>query len=281
MMLLSVVFPLRPRQEAVIPADQGRALAAEFLRWVQACDPALSAALHDANALRPYTVSGLRGASPHNGQVRLRPDRPVWWRLTTLTPTLSQVVRERVLPSLPPTVTLGEAVFERLPPLLTAAEHPWAGQTTYEELAAGALLQARRPRRLTLHFASPTTFHSRERHQPFPLPELVFRQWLEKWNAFAPAAFPPGVLTFVEEALAVSHYRLESRVVRFGEALFIGFSGHCTYRFLVTDAYWQRVVQALAQYAFFCGTGAKTVFGLGQTRLLVPAEASSVSGFSP
>jgi len=265
--LLSVVFPIRPQQLAVLPADQGRALAAEFLRWVQARDPSLSVDLHRENELRPYTISGLRGGAPRNGQMTLSPEHPLWWRITTLTPPLSQFVLERVLSSLPESMTLGDQTFDLLPPILDPRQHPWAGRTTWDKLAAGALIEARHPPlQIEVQFASPTTFRSQERHQPFPLPGIVFRQWLEKWNAFSPVTFPKETLAFVENRLVISRYRLESQVVRFGEALFIGFVGRCTYRILEDDPYWRRVLHALARYAFFCGTGAKTSFGLGQTR---------------
>lgn len=267
MTLLSVVFALRPRQRAAIPADQGRALSAEFLRWVQERDPAFSEELHRENEIRPYTVSSLRSGSHRSGQILLLPDHPVWWRVTTLTPRLSQFLQEQILPRLPGEITLGDQTFDLLQAAFDSQQHPWAAQAAYEDLAAGALLEERRPRRqIQMEFVSPTTFHSGNRHQPFPLPRAVFLQWLEKWNAFSPLTFPGEVLDFVERHLAVSRYRLESQVVKFGETMFIGFTGRCSYRVLAEDPYWLRVLHALASFAFFCGTGAKTSFGLGQTR---------------
>ena len=267
-MLLSLVLQLQPRAHAAIPADQGRALSAEFLGWVEARDPAFSAELHKENELRPYTVSGLRGGSQRGGQMLLLPGRPLWWRVTTLTPGLSQLVQEKIIPSLPQTLTLGEQVFDLTAAVLDPRQHPWAGQATYQQLAAGEMLSARRPaRRIQVEFASPTTFHSDGRHQPFPLPRLVFRQWLEKWNKFSPVTLPQEVTAYAENYLVVSRYRLESQVVKFGQAMFIGFAGSCTYTILDEDPYWLRVLHTLADFSFYCGSGAKTTFGLGQTRL--------------
>ncbi|MEM2889795.1 MAG: CRISPR-associated endoribonuclease Cas6 [Candidatus Hadarchaeum sp.] len=267
MSLLAAVFTLRPQQHAAIPADQGRALAAEFLRWVQARDPAFAAELHRANERRPYTFSSLRSGSFHSRQLFLLPNHPVWWRVTTLTPRLSAFLQEQILPHLPAEITLGGQTFDVLSATCDARQHPWAGQTTFENLAAGALLEERQPRPyIQMEFATPTTFHSEGRHQPFPLPKMVFLQWLEKWNAFSPVRFPRDVIAIVKNHLAVSRYRLESHVVKFGETMFIGFTGYCSYRLLVEDPYWLRVLHALASFAFFCGTGAKTSFGMGQTR---------------
>lgn len=268
-MLLSIVFPLLTRQPVVMPADQGRALSAEFLRWVNQHDAFLSEILHKSNEIRPFTVSGLKGGVQRNGQILLQADQPVWWRLTTLNVQLSRFILDKVLPNLPQTLTLADQTLELLSPALTADQHPWAQQTTYEELAAGILLQKRQiSSQIEVQFASPTTFHSQERHFPFPLPTMVFRQWLLKWNTFAPLKLPDDALIFVEKQLAVSRYRLETEVVKFGERMFIGFVGRCTFHLLGEDAYWRRVTHLLAHYAFYCGTGAKTTFGLGQTRIM-------------
>jgi len=268
-MLLSIVFPLQTRQPVVLPADQGRALSAEFLRWVRQHDASLSETLHSSNAIRPFTVSGLFGGVQRNDQILLLPDHPFWWRLTTFSPELSSFVLDKVIPNLPETLALGDQTLELLPPALKPEQHPWAWQTTHENLAASVLLEKRPiPSQIEVQFASPTTFHTQERHFPFPLPAMVFRQWLVKWNAFAPVKLPDEALSFVEEQLAVSRYRLETRVVKFGESIFIGFVGRCTFHVLGEDAYWRRVTHLLAHYAFFCGTGAKTSFGMGQTRNL-------------
>ncbi|MGC8857004.1 MAG: CRISPR-associated endoribonuclease Cas6 [Anaerolineae bacterium] len=266
MSLLSIVFTLRPRQHGVLPFDQGRALAAEFLNWVRARDAALSAALHEENEIRPYTVSSLRGSAGGGGQILLLPERPLWWRLTTLTPELSAFVQAHLLPALPDSITLGEQTFDLLSATCDPQKHPWAGQSSCEEIAAGKLLAPQAAASFTLEFATPTTFHSDGRFQPFPLPGLVFRQWLEKWNAFSPLRFPSETLGMAESLLVVSRYRLESKVVKYGQAAHIGFTGRCTYRLRSNDPYWRRILQALADFAFFCGTGAKTTFGLGQTR---------------
>jgi CRISPR-associated endoribonuclease Cas6 len=186
--------------------------------------------------------------------------------LTTLTAGLSEFVQRDILPSLPAHLALGDQTFDLLSAVCDPAQHPWAGQSSCEEIAAGKLLALHAAPQFTVEFASPTTFHSQGRHQPFPLPGLVFRQWLEKWNAFSPLRFPPETVSAAENLLAVSRYRLESRAVKYGQAVYIGFRGRCTYRLLDEDPYWRRALQALAAFAFYCGSGAKTTFGLGQTR---------------
>jgi len=268
-MLLSAVLTLQPTQKSTIPADQGRATHGLFLNWIRQADAGLAQELHDIEGVKPFTVSGLQGTGRVlRGEVTLDPQRPLWWRVTTLTPRLSQVVLEQVLPSLPDTLTLADQVFQVMGATVDQADHPWAGQTSYEALAQGHLLGAKDPPPwLNLEFAAPTTFRSQGKHLPFPLPGLVFDHWLNKWNKFAPLSLHPDVKRFAEECLAVSRYQLRSRVVRFGPATFIGFVGRCSFRALNRDPYWLRLLHTLAAYAFYCGTGHKTTMGLGQTKI--------------
>jgi len=267
-MLVSAILTIRPLQEATIPADQGRATYGMFLSWIRQANPGLAQELHDIEGLKPFTVSGLLGLRQGvRGEMHLDPQHPLWWRVTTLTPRLSLVVLEQVLPALPDQVTLAEQPFQVVEATVDGAEHPWAGQTSYEELAQRHLLGMEEPSSwLNLEFATPTTFHTGGKHLPFPLPELCFDHWLNKWNSFAPLSLHPDVKRFAEECLAVSRYHLRSQPVRFGPATFIGFVGRCSFRALRRDPYWLRLLHTLAAYAFYCGTGHRTTMGMGQTK---------------
>ena len=271
-MLVSAVLTLQPTQPSTIPADQGRATHGLFLNWVRQADPGLAQELHDIEGVKPFTVSGLHGAGRAvKGEVSLDPQRPLWWRVTTLSPRLSQVVLEQVLPALPDQLTLADQPFQVVGATVDGAEHPWAGQTSCENLAQEHLLGAADPPPwLNLEFFTPTTFRSQGKHLPFPLPGLVFDHWLSKWNKFAPLSLHPDVKRFAEECLAVSRYQLRSQVVRFGPATFIGFVGRCSFRALNRDPYWLRLLHTLAAYSFYCGTGHKTTMGLGQTKVISP-----------
>jgi CRISPR-associated endoribonuclease Cas6 len=268
-MLVSAVITLQPTQKSTIPADQGRATYGLFLEWVRQADSALAQELHDVEGVKPFTVSNLQRTGRRvRGEVTLDPQRAVWWRVTTLTPRLSQVVLEQVLANLPDQVTLADEPFQVVGATANGAEHPWAGQTSYEDLAQSHLLGAEEPSPwLNVEFATPTTFRSQGKHQPFPLPGLCFDHWLNKWNKFAPLSLHPDVKRFAEECVGVSRYHLRSRVVRFGPATFIGFVGRCSFRALRRDPYWLRLLHTLAAYAFYCGTGHKTTMGLGQTKV--------------
>jgi CRISPR-associated endoribonuclease Cas6 len=284
-MLVSWVITLQPEEAVTVPIDLGRATQAWFLTQVQQADPALAQRLHEPNAPKPFTVSALRGTGPGSqGQVVLKPEREYWLRATSFEPELSQRLLEEVVPALPDQVRLAGTAFALKKATCNPGEHPWAGQTTFEALAQEHLLGAREPdRKLTLRFASPTTFRRTRgetsltddqgrayqvagHNVALPLPGLVFDSYLQRWNAFAPVALHPDVKRYAEECVAISRYRLQTVLVEFGAARHVGFAGRCQFIALVRDPYWLRLLNLLAAFAFYAGTGHKTTRGLGQTR---------------
>jgi CRISPR-associated endoribonuclease Cas6 len=118
-------------------------------------------------------------------------------------------------------------------------------------------------------FASPTTFNSRGRTLPLPLPELVFGSLLDRWQAFAPIALHPDMRRFAEEAIVLSRYRLRTRSMPTKDrGMQIGFTGQVTFVARNRDRYWLNVLHLLAAFAFYSGVGYQTGIGLGQVRAI-------------
>ncbi len=287
-MLLAAVIFLSPLYPVTLPADLGRAVHAWFLGQVQRVDPALAERLHEPNRPRPFTLSSLRGVGKTTGgMVALTPEQDYWLRVTSMEATISRCLLEHILPALPgEEIELAGATFKIKGATYDPAEHPWAGQTTYEALVKEHLLgTGQLERTLTLQFASPTTFRRTGMTSSLtdgegqayrvvghnfllPLPGLVFDSYLQRWNAFAPIALPLEVKRFAEECVAISRYRLQTVLVEFGEVRELGFVGTCQFTALVADPYWLRILHLLAAFAFYAGTGHHTARGMGQTREL-------------
>jgi CRISPR-associated endoribonuclease Cas6 len=278
-MLISAVLTLQPTAPATLPAYLGRATHAWLLDQVRSLDPALAASLHQPNQERPFTVSNLWGAGrlPTFGKVgnlpasmALAPDRPCYLRLTSYEPALSALLADKLLPELPPTISLAGATLRVLGATTDPAQHPWAGQTTTQELLLAHTLHGEPPAGLTMHFASPTVFRSQELLLPLPLPKLVFEGLARRWNATAAVALPPEVVRFAEECLAISRHRLRTERVTFGEqgehGVFPGFLGHVGYAFRVKDRYWMGLIHLLAAFSLYAGVGQRTAMGMGQAR---------------
>ncbi|MGQ9492671.1 MAG: CRISPR system precrRNA processing endoribonuclease RAMP protein Cas6 [Anaerolineae bacterium] len=278
--LLSLVIQLTANAEAALAAEPGRAAQALLLDWVRERDAAQAATLHESSAARPYTASDLYREESHRRVRVVQAGERYWLRFTALSAPLSQLLLEMAADLPGKAIELGGAVFNVQSVTSAATAHPWAGHSSYSELAQAHFLSAANPpRRLTLTFASPTAFHrtapssptqrgeeAKQVTVPLPLPELVFGSLLMRWNAFAPLILPDEVRRYAQECLAVSRYRLQTHMVRFGEAMSVGFTGQCQYTALVWDPYWLRALQLLASHAFYSGVGLHTTVGMGQAK---------------
>jgi CRISPR-associated endoribonuclease Cas6 len=289
--LLSLVLTLKLLEagDDDIPAPRwwGRAAQAVLLETVQKVDPVLAGALHDPQAgaetpggqvYRPYTVSNLVGRFSRQGP---RTDERYGLRLSAMQGKLAEVLLAAAAPS--GQLSAGERLklaghtFEITTTSwgestpggeIDGPLSAWAGATGYRQISSALLLSKEQaPRRITLDFASPTTFKSGGMHLPVPLPGLVFGSLLEKWNAFAPLAFPVEARRYAEECLALGRYHLRSRAVQMkGRGVRIGGVGRATYVSVNYDRYWMSVIGVLAAFAAYSGVGAGTTMGLGQTR---------------
>jgi CRISPR-associated endoribonuclease Cas6 len=269
-MLLAAVITVSPVEPTSAPAALGRAVHGWFLDRVREMDPSLAHRLHEGEGPRPFTASNLWGGGrARGGKVALDPQRPCHVRLTGLTEEVSGAI-ERALPEEGEMLALA-GIPLRVTGVATETErHPWAGRADYADLVQQYTLGSdRRPRGVTLRFASPTLFRSRGRDLPLPLPSLAFNGYLRKWNAFSPLALPEEARRYAEECTALGRFKLRSHLVSFerrGKGAHVGFTGQVRFRFLVGDGYWTRVMLLLAGYAFWAGTGYRTTVGLGQTQ---------------
>lgn len=262
-MLTSIVFHLKALERGSLPQYMGAAVRAEFLNWMGEPDE-----LHEGNELRPYTVSDLKGTfRAQKGFNLVEAGQTAWFRATTLREKESLHLRDAVIPSLKGRIVqLGRVSFEVLSEA-GAGEHPWAGESSYPALVERHFQAGKSPAdALEVEFASLTTFHDGDLHMPLPVPETVLGSWLRRWNEFSSASLPRAADELREAGLALSRYELKSGAVQYKNAAWIGFTGACRYRVLAKDEFWARLCNLLAEYAFYCGTGYKTTYGLGQTR---------------
>lgn len=267
-MLISIVLILVSAKEVTLPAFVGRANYAATLAQLNRVDEALAQRIHQGDGPKPLTCSSVMGVHASAGSLTVRADAPVYVRMTGLTPEVSARLADALLHAPPPTWTLDDEQFAVQEAICDPARHGWSGQTTYEALAAAQLARAAQlDRQVTLEFASPTAFKSKEMTMPVPLPGLVFGSLVERWNAFSPVVLSPEMRRYGEEVMAISRYKLESRSVgQKGEGLRIGGVGQATYRALAGDRYWLGVMNMLAEFAFYGGVGVQTATGMGQVR---------------
>lgn len=139
----------------------------------------------------------------------------------------------------------------------------------------GSLMDAEPVRRFTLKFLTPTAFENGNSNTPLPMPRMVFRSYLARWNRFAPPelVMSDGLLDEVEKHVVTTRHSLSVRVLDINGTEQTGFVGRCTFavgRGMDRDSVC--LINALARFAVFSGTGVHTAFGMGQTLLVHPQE---------
>ncbi len=140
--------------------------------------------------------------------------------------------------------------------------------TSYEELYTKLVANEPEPvRKFNLQFTTPTAFGQYSGTLPLPLPSLMFRSWLERWNNFAPVYLGGDeLITYLNNALWLKHHRIQTRSIQMYKGYVNGFIGEVTLQiFNRADALLANVADLLVQYAEFAGTGMKTRLGMGQT----------------
>ncbi len=215
--------------------------------------PGFAEGLHAPNGLRPL-AAGLE-LSPYPGTHGLR---------------LTALSQEAVAALAAADAALAEAGE----PGITLSQHRvYAGPRRlrtgdYPALAAGTA------ERWELRFLSPTALKREGLHLPLPVPRDLAANWVRRWNAFAPEplkwADHAGFVRWVDGNIQVTAHQLrtESFAVRGGRIW--GFVGRARFALAhaeARDAPEAGLWHALARYSEWAGTGVKTMWGCGQTRL--------------
>ena len=259
--LIGLVFTLSLQKDVSLDPDYAKGLHAWFLDRVRKDEPELSQYLHDGQSEKPFTISRLEGNITTNGkQLYLSQQNTYQWFVTALSQPVV-IWMQKYCNRLPQYITLQNV---KLKIEQIAIAHP---ATTYERL-----LKTRSSKNLSLSFISPTSFHKQGHHFPLPVPSNLFHSYLRRWNHFAPHKFDADLfLSWIDKNVFIVRHQLESAKVAGGKRGFVtGFIGAIELnwdRGGDRDPKFVRLYKALGKLAIYCGTGHKTTFGLGQTRL--------------
>ncbi len=259
--LLGLEFELVPITDVSVYPQYAVGLHAWFLNQVRAINPELSAYLHDGESEKPFTISALNGKIFSSGkQVQLFGNSSYRWYVTFLSAKVTQWIALWVK-NLPGEVSLRNA------PLSIKSCKISHAPTTYAQL-----LNSQCEGNVTLKFLSPTSFRRKGHHFPLPVPTNVFHSYLRRWNDFSGITFDKEeFLVWVDENVIITRHQLTSAKVLAGKkGAVTGFTG--SIEFSLSKAAGKnpdflRLFYALGRLAPYCGTGHKTTFGLGQTRI--------------
>ena len=291
-LLLSVLVELRVISPTIILGPLGIPIHGWLLSQIQQYDPDYSKHLHDLNDKKPYTISTLLddNGSPLGVGRKLDSGDRCWIRITGFDDTFNLLLISKILAGFrkkPTSIKLYKMDFLIYDHTFNRANHPLARKSTYTEFVQ-SIKNFNPIMEVNLHFHSPTAIQSDGIELPLPLPVPMFGKYLEGWNKYCPAnlKIDEGWSTFTKSFLLLnifSSIETYEWVVpgkdQHGESLNIktvGFKGVAKVKLLKKQKYpyssdvWNDtlvVMQLLADFSFYCGTGHHTSVGMGQTTL--------------
>ncbi len=184
-------------------------------------------------AVKPYTFSFAHKVQ--TGAVRVR---------------ATELIRGVLMPALREMVERGEAA-------LASSGDREVREATYEDMIEDA---DRTTRVATIRFASPTIVEVEGKHVPFPVIHAIFAGYRKIWAAFSPVALTSATESL--EHVHVTDFRISCAAGPYGA----GAEGWVTLE-MERGRTEQEIAffNTLVDFAFYCGTGAHTDDGLGQT----------------
>ncbi len=270
--LNAIVVNLIATQDGRVPLTQGALAHAAFLDLVAAADPDLATRLHESGARQPFTISPLRElpGQADAGGYRLRAGARAALRLTLLDPDLFLAFLKRLLAAGPDLrLRIGDVTFAVESAIGAPGSHPWAGYTTAGELRQAAGTE----QRIRMVFASPTAVSlgekgaARQRMVLIPIPQYVFASLRGAWNRLTGDEIPIGFEEWVADCVFVREVRdWQTAVYQLKRGVHPGGFGDVTFEALDPAPTFLRMLNRLADFAFYSGVGSKTTMGMGQAR---------------
>lgn len=209
-------------------------------------------------AMPNTTFAGLQGRVQYtDGFVTLQPDEFYQLSLSGLQKDVSGAIASLDLPDTLDLLGARFKVIDRVD-----------DTTSYEALYHRYVADEPEPeRQITLSFPSPTAFSQNRTYLPLPVPMLMLRSWLERWNEFAPVYLGKDDLVgYLGETVVLSRHRIQTQAFPIHKGMVSGFTGTVTLSMLQRgDSLLAQVANLLTHYAQFSGTGIKTRLGMGYT----------------
>ncbi len=266
--LYSVLFELRAKQDATLPATMGHQAHALFLNLIAMFDLALSQQLHNEHGYRPFTVSSLVGVQARGGKILLRRGQAYYLRVTLLDGgTIWHRLCTHFLEAGPIAVSLSSAELQ-LTRMLSTPSADTTGWVNVSDWHTLATLPAKRL--IRLYFASPTAFHMGDREfLLFPESLPLWESLLRVWNAYAPQRYQMDkemIRTCIAGDISTEGCELHTETLHFPKYVQKGFLGTCQYT-VQKHAEQASFLTTLAAFAYYAGVGYKTTMGMGQVQV--------------
>ena len=269
--LVGLTLQLQPLHDATLYPQYTIGLHAWFLDQVRQLDPDLSAYLHDGQSEKPFTISGLQGIDIGPGGVPQLNSRQIYtWTITALSQPVTAWFTQW-LKQPPAELELRDTPLRIIDWGLADLSDPSSSHlpTTYSALFSSSIPPSPS---LALSFNSPTSFRRNKHHFPLPVPSNLFHSYLRRWNDFSEQPYDQDdFLDWIDKSVIIRRHHLQStKTVAGKRGAVTGFTGAIELaldKSALAHTEYVQLFMALGRLAPYCGTGHKTTFGLGQTRL--------------
>jgi len=262
--LYAVLLKLKADGDAIISPTQGHHAHGLFLALIRQSSPGTADELHASDSMKPFTISPLQGKFQRaTKNLKIIGGYEYSIRVTFLKENVFAYFMDATLKAVSQPLRLESAIFHIDHMILHQGDSPFCRHQGYQELFA----EAQPARKISLQFLSPTAFRSGgKRNVLFPEARLVFGSYLNRWQYYSPVKINEAIVKALSD-IVVTRYKLNTHILHFNGYQEIGFEGNCTFELPSDlDEVAVKTVNALADFAFYCGTGAKTSMGMGQTR---------------
>ncbi|WP_299488722.1 CRISPR-associated endoribonuclease Cas6 [Acaryochloris sp. IP29b_bin.137] len=259
--LLGLKLTLKPEEDSLLLPKYSVGLHAWFLDQVRESNPDLSEVMHDNQTEKNFTLSRLQGSlTSKRSKIFVQANQSYQISITALSQPLATWLGTWVK-NLPDHLQLFDTVFCISDPGIELAP------LTYSKLTKTPLMD-----KLALNFLSPTSFRSRGHHLPLPIPRNLFHSYLRRWNTFSNQEVNmENFLDWVDDNVFLLRHQLSSvKTVAGKRGSITGFIGTIELGCLKQPpekSEFAKLFSTLANLAPYCGTGHKTAFGLGVTRI--------------
>lgn len=266
----SVVINFTPIANIPVGYSSGKHLHALFLNLVNSVDQELAEYFHDSQTNKSFTVSPLQINFHHKKDnfllqwqhyKSIKSGTSCWFRVTLLDDSLFGKLTKLWLnlnPQKP--FHLGSANLLITSVLVTPDSHSWANACSYNQIYEEA---SDSERIIRFNFATPIAFRQGKCDRFLPTVDLVFSSLLRRWKKHSNIEFDEVDFS----CLFPSFFDINTEIISDKKSKFIGCVGKISYKiFSQVEPLQIKQINALANYAFYCGLGRKTTMGFGMVK---------------
>jgi CRISPR-associated endoribonuclease Cas6 len=218
-----------------------------FWSMIGQVDPMLAQDLQFGKGYKPYTVSPLM----HGENIAPRGTASGWFRVTTLTPQVTQALLRYRDDHFDDGQTILGWQLNRID-----LHSPWSDFSSYAAIYRSDTVE----KIVRFRFITPTAFsHPRVATTVImPYADLIFRNLHLRWLAFSNI-----MVEDLHSRVKLDTFAVNSRVLQIYGVSQRGFVGQADFSVMDTDARATNALYCLGRFALFSGIGSKTAGGMG------------------